>query len=94
MTSDGAVVENSLLSALSSLGQTAYTIPAANGGTDTYTVEYYAGPTQDTLCGTAANLTNGTALTAPGAPNPAALSLNNDAEGGVITPTIAFTYEG
>ena len=91
MTSDGAVVENSLLSALSSLPQTPYTIPTANGGTDTYTVEYYAGPTQDTLCGTVPNLTNSLPSPSP-APNPAALSLNSDAEGGVITPTIAFTY--
>jgi predicted ribosomally synthesized peptide with SipW-like signal peptide len=92
MTSDGNVVENSLLSSLSLLGPTPYTVPAANGGTDSYTVEYYAGPTQDTLCGTHGNLSYG--MPSSPTPNPAALSLNNDAEGGVITPTITYTMSG
>lgn len=86
--SDGGVIYNGPLSAAP------INIPVAggiapNGGTDTYSVNIYAGTDQATACG--AN-TTGQATPASPAPNPAASSLNNDAEGGVIDPSVTLSY--
>ena len=85
--SDGNVIYNGPLSAAP------INIPVAGGiapgATDTYSVNIYAGTDQLTACG--ANVTGQNTPSAPAA-NPNAASLNNDAQGGVIDPSVTLTY--
>jgi predicted ribosomally synthesized peptide with SipW-like signal peptide len=87
--SSGEVIYNGLLSAAPAQGIVG-TLAAAPGpgNTDNYTVNLYAG-NATTACGT------GTTGTTPNVPAPSgAPTLNNDAEGGVIQPTMTVSYTG
>ncbi len=97
-TPSGLVVVNEPLSyvELNSPQEIAGSIPAAGstGDFDTYTTEFYAGPTQPQLCGaTQAYLVNGPLPSSPTA-NPSADSLTNPAEGGVINISVTVGYSG
>jgi predicted ribosomally synthesized peptide with SipW-like signal peptide len=84
--SSGEVIYNGLLSAAPAQGIVGTL--AASGGTDSYIVNVYAG-NATTACGT------GTTGTTPNVPAPSgAPTLNNDAEGGVIQPTMTVSYTG
>ena len=89
-TSSGTVIYNGLLSGglytqaiVGSL--TAYPGP---GNTDSYTINVYAGNAVTEACGSA---TSGAAVSGV---NPSATDLSNDAEGGVVTPSLTVGYSG
>lgn len=104
--SDGAILANEPLTTVEGYGQTAVAGPIPVGGTDSYTVVFYAGPSEDTGCGAAYAHVGGayngfpSSYTAsepyPQSPgtNPAAATLTNGAEGGTLIPTFTFTYQG
>jgi hypothetical protein len=104
MYSDGELAFNEPLSVVEGYGSVvigAQTIPP--GGTDTYTVVYYAGST-DGGCGPTFTGISGHTYTTfegySGAPafgvntDPLAVPLTNAAEGGTITPTFTVSYSG
>ncbi len=68
------------------------TIPA--GGTDTYILVFYAGPTTNTGCG--GNVPDYSTVPWPQSPgtNSAAASLDNSAQGGSFYPALTLTYSG
>ena len=83
--SSNEVIYNGLLSAAPAQSITG---GLAVGATDSYTINVYAG-SETTACGTG---TTGTNPAVPG--TSVGLSLNNDAEGGVIDPSMTVTYNG
>lgn len=85
--SSGQVIYNGLLSAAPAQTINGTLAPAA---TDTYTVNVYAGNSETTACG--AVVTPGSS--AVSGVNPAALSLDNSAQGGTIDPTMTVSYTG
>jgi predicted ribosomally synthesized peptide with SipW-like signal peptide len=62
------------------------------GNTDSYLVNIYAGSTVNTACGSVTTV--GAFAPAADGPNPAATDLSDDAQGGVINPTMTVTYTG
>jgi hypothetical protein len=106
--SDGELLYNEAMPTVEGYGNAAVLGSIAAGGTDTYTIVFYAGDNgaSSPLCGGAfsgwANSPYGgfpsaywnyesfpgtlTASTVP--------SLNSDAEGGMINPTLTVTYQG
>jgi hypothetical protein len=72
----------------------------APGASDYYTLQFYAGPTAATQCGSTVKWTD----PAPAYPNPtgggppgantAAASLTTPAEGGTVIPALTLTYQG
>jgi predicted ribosomally synthesized peptide with SipW-like signal peptide len=87
--SSGEVIYNGLLSAApaQSIAGT-----LAVGGTDNYTMNIYAGSTALTACGAVTSA--GSTAPAGDAANPAAVSLAQGAQGGVINPSMTVTYNG
>jgi len=110
-SSGGGVFLNEPLTTVEGYGQAAIGhLVLAPGATDTYTVVYYAGPTEATGCG---GVYTGyqavpyggypgayySAITYTGpapvfGPNPAAASLTNLAENGSVTPIVTVSYTG
>lgn len=109
--SDGGILFNEPLSTVEAYGKAAIgkvTLPP--GATDTYTAVFYAGPAQDTGCGT--SFTGYQAVPFDGyqggyystesytgsaptrGPNSAAGSLTNAAEGGSLVPKVTISYVG
>jgi predicted ribosomally synthesized peptide with SipW-like signal peptide len=87
--SDGYVLYDGPLSALESLGQLRVDGPIPVDGTDEIETEFYAGAVPalgSNVCGTP--------LLGGVCPAASAPSLTNDAEGGVVTPTLTITYNG
>jgi predicted ribosomally synthesized peptide with SipW-like signal peptide len=113
--SDGYIYFNEPLTTVVGYGQAAEILNIPVGGTDSYTLVVYAGPTEDTGCGSATtgysaspwtspdgqviphSYTSGETYVGP-APtfgvNPAAASLTDPAEGGMLTPTFTASFEG
>ncbi len=105
--SDGSILFNEPLTTVEGYGQAAVlgTIPA--GGTDSYTVVFYAGRTENTGCGAAftgfqlkpyggfpgAYYSSESYPQSPGT-NASAASLTNPAQGGSLTPTVTLSYTG
>jgi hypothetical protein len=105
--SDGGVFFNEPLTTVEGYGQTAIGhLALAPGATDTYTVVYYAGSTENTGCGHTfsgfsavpydgySGQYNATEPYPTGTTNSAALSLTNLAEGGIVTPTVTVSFTG
>jgi hypothetical protein len=105
--SNGNIFANEPLSTVKSYGQTAIgNLTLAPGATDSYTVVYYAGTTENTGCGAAysgysatpyngySGQYNATEPYPAGTTNSAALSLTNPVEGESITPTVTVNYVG
>jgi predicted ribosomally synthesized peptide with SipW-like signal peptide len=107
----GGVFFNEPLPTVEGYGQAAIGhLTLAPGATDTYTVVYYAGPTEATGCGTAYSGYQAVAYGGyPGAYysaesytgaapalglNPAVTSLAPAAEGGSVTPKVTVSYTG
>ncbi len=110
-SSGGGVFFNEPLTTVEGYGQAAIGhLTLAPGATDSYTVVYYAGPTENTGCGTAytgwQNIPYGGypgayyhAIAYAGAAptlgaNSAALALTNGAENATITPMVTVSYTG
>ena len=110
-SSGGGVFFNEPLTIVEGYGQAAIGhLVLAPGATDTYTVVYYAGPTEATGCGGAYSGYKAvpyggypgayySAVTYAGpapvlGPNPAAASLANGAENGYVTPIVTVSYTG
>jgi hypothetical protein len=110
-SSGGGVFFNEPLPTVEGYGQAAIGhLTLAPGATDTYTVVYYAGPTENTGCGPASSGYQAVAYGGyPGAYysaasyagatpalglNPAATSLAPAAEGGTVTPKVTVSYTG
>jgi hypothetical protein len=110
-SSGGGVFFNEPLTMVEKYGQAAIGhLSLAPHATDTYTVVYYAGPTENTGCGTA--FSGYKAVPYGGYPgayysaepysgavptlgaNPAAASLSNGAENGYVTPMVTVSYTG
>jgi len=69
----------------------------APGASDYYTIQFYAGPTAATQCGSSVDWF----ATAPSYPNPAgggfntaSSTLGTASQGGTVTPALTFTYSG
>lgn len=97
--SDGYLFVNEPLTTVEGYGSVEVAGTIAAGGTDSYTVVFYAGST-DGGCGAAFTGYSGGAYTSAegysGAPafgtNPTAASLTNSAQGGVLTPSVTVSY--
>jgi predicted ribosomally synthesized peptide with SipW-like signal peptide len=87
--SSGEVIYNGLLADASAQGISGTLAPL---GTDNYTVNVYAGNSVNTACGSVTSV--GAPAPATDGPNPAATDLSNDAQGGVINPTMTVSYSG
>ena len=105
--SDGSIFANEPLTTVKGYGQTAIgNLTLAPGATNTYTVVYYAGATENTGCGNAftgrsatpyngySGQYNSTERYPTGTTNSAATSLTNPAESGTLTPTVTVSYIG
>jgi hypothetical protein len=105
--SNGSVLFNEPLITVEGYGHAAIGhLTLAPGATDTYTVVYYAGSTEDTGCSKAftgylagpydgySGQYNASESYRTGTTNPAAASLTNGAEGGTLAPTVTVTYTG
>jgi hypothetical protein len=105
--SAGRVFFNEPLIAVEGYGQTAFGhLTLAPGATDTYTVVYYAGQSENTGCGQTFSSFSSVPydgypgqynVTEPyptGTTNSAAISLTNSAEGGIVTPTVTLSFTG
>jgi hypothetical protein len=93
ITSDGAILENGLLSSLVGYSFRWYALPNTGGTTDEDTFTYYSG-SGATECGGEA--VGATPLSTP-ASNPAAVTaggLTNLAEDGVIAPSFTLSFQG
>jgi hypothetical protein len=68
----------------------------APGASDYFTLQFYAGPTAATQCGTTVDWYSPAPLypNPSGNVNPGADSLGNLAQGGTVTPALTFTYSG
>ncbi|HUZ39981.1 MAG TPA: SipW-dependent-type signal peptide-containing protein [Acidimicrobiales bacterium] len=99
--SDGELLVNEPLTTIEGYGSAVVGGSIAAGGTDSYSVVIYAGTT-DGGCGAAFTGFSGGAYTSnepySGTPafgtNPAALSLDNGAQGGTVIPTLTVSYTG
>jgi predicted ribosomally synthesized peptide with SipW-like signal peptide len=103
--SDGDIFVNETMPTVEGYGQSAILGTIAAGGTDSYTIVFYAGTSENTGCGATftgigpsyGGYSNAYWTTEPyptGTTNSAAASLNSDAEGGTIDPTLTLTYNG
>jgi hypothetical protein len=103
--SDANIFVNETMPTVEGYGQTGILGTIAAGDTDNYTIVFYAGPSENTGCGATFTGIGGAYggyadaywTTEPyptGTTNSAASSLNSDAEGGTIDPTLTLTYQG
>lgn len=98
LSSDGVVIFNEPLSVATGYGT--FTVGATMlPPSDEYMLTVYAG-NAPTICGatftgvSGGSFNNANDLTVAPIANSAALSLNGDSEGGVVTPTMTMTYSG
>jgi hypothetical protein len=94
-TDIGAVGFNESVPAAITQGPVGVSGTIAAGGTDTYYMVFYAGPTTNTGCGSDVS-SYSTSVLYPQTPgtNAAATALGSEAEGGSFTPTLNLTYSG
>jgi hypothetical protein len=97
--SDGQLLYNEAMPTVEGYLNATVAGPILAGATDTYTIVFYAGDNgaNDPLCGAAFTGFSGGSYTTFEVPPQAAstvASLNPDAEGGMIDPTLTVTYTG
>jgi predicted ribosomally synthesized peptide with SipW-like signal peptide len=97
--SDGELLYNEAMPTVEGYSNATVTGTIAPGATDTYTIVFYAGDNgaNDPACGGAfTGFSGGAYTTYEAVPQAAstAPSLNSDAEGGMINPTLTLTYQG
>jgi hypothetical protein len=66
----------------------------APGASDYYTLQFYAGPTAATQCGSTVDWWGPAPNYPAGTTNPAAAALGSTAQGGTVIPALTLTYSG
>jgi hypothetical protein len=66
----------------------------APGDSDYYTLQFYAGPTAATQCGSTVDWWGPAPNYPAGTTNPAAAALGSTAQGGTVIPALTLTYSG